>query len=30
MQGFLISEAVMPHIIRSVYSTSDLDVGDVA
>ncbi len=30
MQGFLISEAVMPHIIRSVYSTTDLDVGDVA
>ena len=30
MQGFLISEAVMPHIIRSVYSTKDMDVGDVA
>ena len=30
MQGFLISEAVMPHIIRSVYSTNDLEVGDVA
>ncbi|MEE4161644.1 MAG: EAL domain-containing protein [Woeseiaceae bacterium] len=30
MQGFLISEAVLPHIIRSVYSTKDMDVGDVA
>jgi len=30
MQGFLISEAVLPHIIRSVYSTRDMDVGDVA
>ncbi|MEM8814226.1 MAG: EAL domain-containing protein [Pseudomonadota bacterium] len=30
MQGFLISEAVMPQIIRSVYSNKDLSVGDVA
>ncbi len=30
MQGFLISEAVMPQIIRSVYSNEDLSVGDVA
>ncbi len=30
MQGFLISEAVLPHIIRSVYSTKDLNVDDVA
>ncbi len=30
MQGFLISEAVLPHIIRSVYSSSDLNVDDVA
>ncbi len=30
MQGFLISEAVLPHIIRSVYTTSDLSVDNVA
>jgi EAL domain-containing protein (putative c-di-GMP-specific phosphodiesterase class I) len=30
MQGFLISEAVMPDIIRRVYSPKDRDVEDVA
>ena len=30
MQGFLISEAVMPDIICRVYSTSDKDIEDVA
>ena len=30
MQGFLISEAVLPHIIRSVYSTKHMKVDDVA
>ncbi len=30
MQGFLISEAVMPDIIRAVYSTAGLEAEDVA
>jgi hypothetical protein len=28
MQGFLISEAVLPHIIRRVYSSKDDNVED--
>ena len=30
MQGFLISEAVLPDIIRRVYSAKSLEVDDVA